>query len=274
MSGHGTDGKLIDGYLREVEASLRVDAERKRQIVGELRSHLREKAADLKRRDMARSDEDVEREVLAELGDPRTLALAYEPEGVAVLKDQAGRTVHRFSEAVGRGAKAVGRKAGKALKVVAIALAVMLALGLVVAGWAYYEFKPYLTALAEEGDPVYSYSERCAGTPCFGTTANDTFYVSEKAKNVWLQVELHGTRPDRGGEALSNGTVTLRIQDATGDVRLDRTFTMSNGSIVDHEVSWSAEAGNWTVLVELAGFQGWVSVDVHATSVNGPWRDD
>lgn len=277
---------LTENYLREVEHSLRADADRKRQIIDELRSHLQEKIDDIKRANPERSYEDIEREVLHDFGSPRDLALAYEPEGVAVLKNNAGDTVLRVGQAVGRGAtyvatdlapraaRAAGRNAGRALKVIGITLAILLVTALGVAGWAYYEVKPYLGAIAEDGLPVYDYSESCSGTPCSGLLPAGSFYVKSEARQLRFELDIDPVHPsgaERGTPHVGAGSVTVTVTDPTGVQAYNRTVLMTNGSSVRHDATWAALEGNWTVAIAFDGFQGDVRVEAYTWSA--PWRD-
>lgn len=263
---------LIEDYLRQVEASLRAESPRRRQIVDELRSHLRDKVGDLQRERPDRPVEEVEREVLNGLGSARDLALAYEPEGVAVLKNKAGDTVVRVGSAVGRGARAVGRGTGRALRWLAIAVAFLLVLGTGVAIWAYYEFKPYITALAEESDPVYDHAETCSGTPCSGVIPGDTFFVGAHAAEVKLDLDIWPEWDGRDHRYVGGGSVTLRVLDPSGVARFNDTFHMTNATEVSKRTTWAAVAGNWTVEYELRDFVGALDLEMYA--VAKPWRDE
>lgn len=263
---------LIDDYLREVETTLRADATRRRLIVDELRSHLDEKVADEQaaRPDVPRAD--IERDVLRGFGSARDLALGYEPEGAAVLYNKAGDTVLRLGQAVGRGAAAVGRNTGRALKWVAVALAGLLVIALGVGAWAYTEVKPYIPAIIDQSQPSYEYYERCAA-PCNGATAPDTFYVHPDARSLRFDVQVHGVHPSRWehDEHVGNGTVHVTVTDPNGTLLLDRAFAMTNEGSIRHEASWAAVPGNWTIAYRFDGFVGAVGVETYAMSF--AWRE-
>ena len=262
---------LIDNYLREVEASLRADPARKRHIVEELRAHLHEKVADLQRAHPERSREDVEREVLHDIGSARDLALGYEPEGTEVLRNRAGDTVLRLGQAVGRGAKAAGRGAGKVLKVVAITLAVVLVVAMGVGAWAFYEFKPQLLAMANDASPVYSYSETCRGAPCDGSIPTATFHVHDDARQVRFEMDLWPTYSSGGRTQIGGGGVSISVSDPNGGVAFERTLNMTNATRVHHDLTWAAVPGNWTIAVQYDQFVG--EVHLHARTWSAPWAD-
>jgi len=265
--------RLIDDYLREVETSLRVDASRKRQIVDELRTHLAEKVEDVAQGDPSRPLAAVEQEVLREFGNPRDLALAYEPEGAAVLTNSAGDIVLRLGKAVGRGARVVGRSTGTALKWIAIGLAALLAVSLGVGAWAYYEVKPFIPAIIEQSEPTYQYFERCAQTPCNGAPPPDTFFVRPEAKTVRLDLNAYSVHPsDDRSEHVANGTVRVRVTDPAGEVRFDRPINMSGDAATYYETSWSAIPGNWSVAYDFDGFVG--AIDVETYAIAFPWADE
>lgn len=271
---------LIEDYLREVEASLRVDAARKRQIVDELRTHLTEKVADMQATMPERSVFEIEQEILREFGNPRDLALAYEPEGTAVLTNAAGNIVLRVGKAVGRGARVVGRSTGTFLKWTAVALAVLLVISLGVGAWAYYEMKPYIPALIDSNDPVYEYYEICSATPCNGAAPADTFYIHPEAQSVRFDLDVHPVRvsDERADNMSTNGTVRIVVADPDGGVRYNRTFELaplrasehryaSSGGASYQEMSWAAVPGNWTVSYEFHDFVGSVSMTTYAVSL-------
>ncbi|HUR68000.1 MAG TPA: hypothetical protein VM370_02050 [Candidatus Thermoplasmatota archaeon] len=261
---------MIDEYLREVESSLRVDAARKRQIVDELRSHLTEKVDELQAAEPMRARADIEQMVLRDFGDPRDLALAYEPEGGAVLMNSAGEIVLRFGKAFGRGAVAAGRGAGKALKWVAIGLAGLLIISVGVGAWAYHEVKPYIPSIIEQSEPAYQFSQSCHETPCNGVVPTDAFYVHPEARKVRFDLEVWPVHDDDGNH-VGNGTIRVTVTDNNGTLRFDRTFNGTDGYFSE-ETSWAAGAGNWTLSYAYEGFRGSVSVQAYAISV--PWGDD
>jgi hypothetical protein len=265
--------RLIEDYLREVDASLRVDATRKRHILDELRSHLTEKTEELHSGSPERPVEDIEREVLREFGSARELALAYEPSGVVVLTNEAGDIVLRLGKAVGRGAKAVGRSTGTILKWTAVALAVLLVTSLGVGAWAYYEVKPYIPSIIEQSEPSYQYYEKCADTPCSGAPPADVFYVSTDARSVRFDVNVYSVHKtgDRDRH-YGNGTLQVSVVDPTGVKLFDRTFNNSEGASAHQEMRWAAVEGNWTVAVAYDGFIG--AVDVEAYAITFPWGDE
>lgn len=253
--------RIIDNYLREVEASLRADRARKSQIIDELRSHLAEKVNDLQATDPARDRAEIERDVLREFGSPQELALAYEPEGTAVLRNQAGDIVLRVGKAAARGT-------GKVLKGLAIALAFLLVLAVGVGAWAWYEIKPNIPAIVEQSQPLYEYYERCADTPCNGELPNDTFYVRPNVTTVRFDLRVsavtdhldNGTR-DRVG----NGTVHVTVRDANGTALLDRDFSLTEDAAAHHSIGWAAVPGNWTVSYRFDGFRGAVDAEAYVS---------
>ena len=255
---------LIEDYLREVQASLRVDATRKRQIADELRTHLTERVADELADDPSRPRDDVEREVLRDFGNPRDLALAYEPEGgEPVLLNQSGDIVLRLGRASARAAKAVGRGTTKVLKVTAIVLAGLLVVALGVGAWAYYEIKPYIPTIVESQEPVYSYSEGCA-TACSGAYPPDTFSVREGAETVRFDLRVRYDHDWETDERVGAGNVTVRIADPSGALRFERTLSVDNETRFHHEASWASMPGNWTASYEFDGFVGHIELETYA----------
>lgn len=271
---------IIEDYLREVEASLRVDATRKRQIVDELRSHLSDKVAEMRAAQPERSIFEVEQEVLREFGNPRDLALAYEPDGTAVLTSAAGNIVLRVGKAVGRGAAAVGRGTGRAIKWIAVAIGVLLVISLGVGAWAYYEVKPHLAEIIESTEPVYRYYESCPDVPCSGASDADIFYVAPDARYVRFDLDVYRghVHLDEGEtREIPNGTLRIVVLDPEGAARYDRTFnatpSVSGGSygagggwsgLADQELSWAPMAGNWSVQYTFHDFLGSIGVRAYA----------
>lgn len=253
---------IVEDYLREFESSLRVEPARRRQIVDELRSHVQEKVSDLARTsDAARVD--LERAVLADLGSPRDLALAYEPEGHAVLKNQAGEVVLRLGGAVGRGARAVGRGMGAFLKWAAVAMGILLVIAIGVGVWAFYEVRPVLQEMAAGASPIYDYGESCEGTPCNGQVPGDRFYVPENTTSLRFHLEAYGPWRD---DANATGTVRVVVQDPQGNVAYNRTLTLSEDSSSSATAQWAPTPGNWTVSYEFDAFRGRVEARAYASS--------
>jgi hypothetical protein len=257
---------LIDDYLREVESTLRVDAARKRQIVDELRSHLRDKTLDLAREDPAMPQEEVERRVLAEMGSPRDLAFGYEPDGSTTVMTSAGETILRIGAAVGRGT-------GRVLKWVAIGMAVLLVLAIGVGIWAFYEVKPFAEAIASESDPVYYFEETCRGTPCNGAMPSDTFFVTNATKTIRFELDLYHVHGENTDVQVGNGTVHILVRSPDNATRLDRQLNMTNATSLSTEMTWAAQPGEWSVSVSFEGFQGNIALQAYARAV-WPGSDD
>lgn len=252
---------LIEDYLREVASALRVDAARKKQIVDELRAHLTEQAADLEQTRPGASRADVEREVLARFGNPRDLALAYEPEGAAVLRNQAGEVVLRLGTAVGRGARATARGASVVLKWFAVAVSALLVLTVALGVWGFYEVRPVIEALVEQSLPAYEHLKSCAPSPCDGNVTGDPFFVANDTKSVRLVIRSTTGPPPPGG--MDAGSVRVVVADAAGTIVLDRTFTAQDGI----ETRLAPSEGNWTVSYDYRGFQGDIHVIAYAMNL-------
>lgn len=263
---------ILDDYLREVEATLRVEPERKRQIVDELRSHLAEKVEELRRGQPERGLAEIEREVVNDFGSPRELALAYHPEG-PVLQNSAGDVVLRLGQAVGRGTVAVGRAVGRGtglfLKWLAIAVAALLVIAIGLGIWAFYELRPVAEAIADQSQPIYSYYEGCEGTPCNGAFGNESFYVVPEARAVHFDIRV-GHPWEDGPNA--TGSVHVTVRDPSGEIKYDRLVMMNNETSFHQELRWAGTAGNWTVAYEFTEFLGVIDVETYAWSTL--WRND
>lgn len=104
---------LIEDYLHKVEQVLGGDPAWRAEIVGELRSHLREKVADLARANPDWETEGIHREVIRDFGSPKDLALAYAPETGTVVRSRATgevmlripATAAKVGHAIGKGTK-------------------------------------------------------------------------------------------------------------------------------------------------------------------------
>lgn len=252
---------LIEDYLREVSATLRVAPDRKRQILDELRTHLREKLDDERSQDPDAPVGDVERRVLADFGSPRDLALAYEPEGQVVLKNSAGDIVLRVGRAVGRGT-------GRVVKWTAITLAALLVIAIGVGIWAFYEVRPLVETMASQAMPVYDYEETCPQTPCNGANGRDIFFVGNNTKEVRLTVNVAPPWRDEGN---GTGRVYVVLFDPAHARVFERNFTVTNESSGSREIRFASFPGNWTVEVEYFEFRGEVRVEAYAYALG--WRD-
>ncbi|HWG91328.1 MAG TPA: hypothetical protein VNZ52_10825 [Candidatus Thermoplasmatota archaeon] len=251
---------IIEDYLRDVETSLRAPPEQKKLIVTELRGHLQEKLADLRAAAPDRADDDLAREVVRDLGNPHDLALAYTPEGGAVLKNSTGDTVLRVGKAVGRGA-------GKVLKYTAIGLAVLLVIGVGAGVWAYYEIKPLIEKNAPY--PLYSIDPTCSH-PC-NTSQSQSFYVHPEAREVRMSLSAHGPG-DFDERRPIHGTLHVLVTAPDGTVKYNHTFTALRST--HEEITWSAAQGDWTVAYRLESFEGALNVDVIAIGLpKDAWFD-
>jgi hypothetical protein len=259
---------LIEDYLREVEASLRIEPHRRAQVVDELRSHLREKVAERQGEDPLRPLEDVEREVLNEMGSPRDLAFAYEPDGAPVLVNRSGDTVLQVGKAVGRGAstavRAVGRGTRRALKGLAVALAVLLALAVVGGAWAYYELKPYALAAAEDSRPVYAFYQYCGEGPCDALDERNAFHVKPEARDVRFAFSFSPASFE--GNWTASGDLSVTFLDPEGHVVYARNLSLSAAQSFNQEIRWAAAPGNWTVSIRAADLVGQVEVRAYVTT--------
>lgn len=262
---------LLEDYLAKVDASLRVDPERKRLIVDELRAHLHDRIAD----ESAQSGEPhdaIVRRVLADMGSPTDLALAYDEEG-AVLRNVAGEVVIRLSRALGRGAsyvathappaaRAVGRGASRLFKVLAVVAVVALVVVAGVAVWAYYEVRPHIPSIVESSTPAFSYAERCDGTPCHGTAPGGRFHVGPDAQHVRLDVDVWASRTTD-----AQGNVTILVSDPDGVERFNHTYSLDAQDRAHQEQRLAAAPGEWRVALVYDGFRGSVDVEVYAYTV-------
>lgn len=268
---------LTEDYLREVEATLRVEPARKQQILDELRGHLQEKVNDLKTAAPDRTYADIEHEVIHDLGSARDLALAYTAEGDAVLQNRAGDTVLRLTSAMGRGATTAARvvreSGGKALKVIAIGLGVCLLLAVALGAWVYVEYGPMILTAASEAEPVFEHSESCA-MAC-ENVYSQRFLVKPEATQVRFEVEIWGHRGD-SSTRVAAGTVHITIIDANGTVRYDRALNATSGAMLDSRATWAATPGEWTADVRVEGFVGHLHARTWASSTplaeSAAWR--
>lgn len=250
---------IVENYLQRLHARLRGDAEQKTAIVNELRAHIEEKIADSWRERPELTREEVAREVLNDLGDADTLAVAYSPQGME-LRDRAGEVVVSVGRAVGRGAVAVGRGAVPVVKWLAISLAAFIVLAVGVGIWAFYEVRPYVEDLVEKNAPYPLYSLSCASQGCSADPAGQAFFVHPDAREVRLDVSLWDDRDDRG-----NGSVHVTLLEPDGMARFDRTFTAHDDGYSGEEVTFAAVPGDWTVRVDFGPtFQGRLDVEVYA----------
>lgn len=241
---------IIDDYLQEVRRSLEAGPREKRQILRELRSHAEDRVDDLRSRDPDLGREEAAQQVLRDLGSPRDLALSYGPEGKE-LKNDRGETLFRIGRAAAEGTKTVAKAVG-------IVLAVLLVVALVVGAWAWYEVVPEAKTYAPY--EVYDHSRNCQNNRC-SSSATDTFSVHEDARDVKFEVSvLYGS---------SNlGQVDIQVTDPSGNTRMDRTYSGSNGDSQSDDWTWGPEQGEWTVQVDYTAFQGTFSA--HGWTIGAP----
>jgi hypothetical protein len=246
-------GSIIEDYLREVDATLQVDAARKRAIVDEMRAHLREKVDDLARDEPARPREDIERQVVGDFGNPRDLALAYGSDGTVVNRT-TGEVVLEVGRAVGRGTgrvlRGAGRGLGTFLKWAAVAVAILLVLSIGVGVWAFYELKPLVEKNAPV--PVLEFHETCREI-CNYTLDSLVFLVHDGTREVRFDLDVRHA-------ANSTGVVTVRVANPNGTA-FEQAFPADGTRDADMHQTFAPLPGEWRVTVEFVGFTGRVALD-------------
>lgn len=260
-------GDTIEHYLREVGAGLRVDDARKRPILDELRAHLYEKVHDLARADPSRDRDELERQVVADFGDARDLALGYTPEP-ALVRRTTGEVVLEVGRAVGRGTekalRATGRGLGVFVKWLAIALAVMLVLTVGVGVWAFYEIKPLVEKNAPV--PVFERHDACSAA-CNHSVDALTFYVHPEAREVRFDLDVSHAKN-------STGVVVVRVQDPNGTLVFDEAFPANGTSHASVHQTWGPQAGDWRVSLEYVSFRGYVDAEAWTVGLPAHALDD
>lgn len=238
--------RIVEDYLREVEAALKTDGATKRQIVSELRAHIQEKMGDVSREMPGATPDEVARTVLRDFGNPRDLAVAYEPRET-VIRKSTGEVILRIGRAVGRGTKSF-------LKWTAIAIAFLLVLATGIGIWAWYEVKP----IVEKNAPysVYSYDEQCELSSCSSTPVEQSFFIHSGAREV--RMDVHVTH-----DYVSVGAVKITVKDPSGTVKYDKTFTSSSGRTASQEVAWGPAVGDWHITYQFTGFDGNVGIRIY-----------
>lgn len=245
--------KVIDEYLAEVGRSVRVEPARRRAIVAELRAHLVDKMRDEKRRFPARSDDEIARAVVADFGDPRELAVAYDGSGAALVQRvSTGEVVLRVGRAAGRGMKAVA-------KWFAIVVACLLVLAIALGGWVYYEVKPIVAENTPY--PIYSTSKSCKISDCASLSEAQRFHVHENAREVRMSLKVDAEK--------GLGNVNIVVKDPAGRVKYDQSFASSGTSAqrTTEHLTWGPEPGEWSIAYRYMAFQGNVSVEIFAVGL-------
>lgn len=237
---------ILEDYLRAVERSLRVPAREREQIIGELRAHVHDRAADLRASAPDISEADALRRALDAIGPPASLALAYNG-GVTEVRSARGETLLRISRAVGRGT-------AKAIKWTAISIAFLLVLGSVVAYVAYQEAKPHIAR--EYSRTVYREEKTCSTVGgCDDVLATGSFDAPSDAHTVKVRISGY----------VQWGTLSIEIVDDEGAKVFEKTFARAASvSILDEQLTWRAADGPWKVTVTSTGYQGHVHIEARA----------
>lgn len=278
----------FDRFLREVDSHLTLDPAERKQVLGELRSHLAETASEMQIVDPDRSVDDIQAQVVDDFGAPADLALAYNPRGSVVLTDASGATVLTFSaavtkagkmagevarsgaravgrgaEAVGRSAGAVGRGAGRAVKIGFLSFVVLLGVallsGTIVAVVLFDDIRDIVESNVDEH--LYSSSVDCRNLNCSGARGSTSFYLFEGAKGLTYDFDLHAA------EANATGTALLQIYDPSGRLVLNRTFDATGEHRNIERGDFQPAPGYWEVRLVFAGYNGQASIDVWATGL-------
>lgn len=242
---------IIDGYLEEVTRSLRARPSEREKIERELRSHLLHQLSEYREQDPEASDEEIQRQVVQEFGNPRDLALAYTDEG-AEIRDPAGETLLRIGRAVGRGTRT-------ALKWMGIgALALLLIVGSL-GVWAFYEARPVILDIVSNyvENEAFNYQERCGPSPCTVAPPTQTFHVPEGVREVKLDIDLLDTRRSE-----LSGQAVVQLSDPNGEVVFQRVFDVDGRTQASVATELAPVAGNWTIEMELSEFTGWFRVHI------------
>lgn len=264
---------LINSYLARVEAKLQVDEASKRQILKELRAHLKDRVDEERAARPDAPEEEVVQEVLNDFGSPDDLALAYTPQGTT-LRDKAGRTlvtlpvvvkgvgraVKTGGTAAAKGAAAVGRGilafASRVVVPVLIAVLVLAAIGLVVGFFLFDD----ITALVAAHTPeeIYQESVRCTDTACDRVFTGQFHVAADRFDRLVLDAYIDRGNPDQAGA----GTAQILILAPDGTELLNRTAGPGDPARVWLDATWSPQEGPYTVQYEFTGFHGRVHLHV------------
>lgn len=237
---------IIEDYLREVERHLAPGSD-KASILQELRAHLGDKAADIRAQDPDVSPWDAERRAINSFGAPREVAAGY-----GALAQEPRRA--EVALALGRG---LARGTGKVVKGIAIAIAFLLVFGAAVAYVAWHEAKPVLESQMPRD--VYAHHDRCA-TPCNQTASERVFTVYNGTRELHFAVQTLIEAPQ--------GSVRVVLRDPEGNVRYERTLVAESlDQSFSERTSLPVLLGDWRVTTELAGFSGWLHLDVDGVGV-------
>ncbi|MGB0652237.1 MAG: HAAS signaling domain-containing protein [Thermoplasmatota archaeon] len=243
----------IKDYLNEVARHLNIGGTERRRILDELQSHLTDQVEELAREEPATDRRELQRRVLRDFGDPRELALSYEPNQT-VIRRSGGEVALRITQDVARGT-------GKVLKFTAIAALALIAIAMTAAVVLLLAYGDDIQEQAQvHGQERAYYDSRTCSDPCQGSSSGGTFFVHEDVREVEFSYDLR-EHPDN--TLLSS--VKMTVTDPSGDVRFEQTFT--NQDVSWTSMTWGPETGDWRIDYEFTAWEGTIRVDVLTTGL-------
>lgn len=244
----------IDDYLNEVKRHLAAPKADKSRILDELRSHLTDQVNDAVAAAGSKADADaITRQVLRDFGEPRELALSYEPERT-VIRDSKGEVALQVTRDVARGT-------GRVLKFTILTLLGIAGFVVLVGAFLTVFLADDFRELAQDyaPEPVYMHDRQCSD-PCNGVMDESSFFVHGNAREVRFDLSVMPW-PDTLTDPGNLGTVRIQVTDPSGDVRFDRTFTGNEGQEASN-IAWQPEQGDWSISYDYTLWRGAVDVEV------------
>ncbi len=243
---------MIDDYLQTVRRNLDLPMTRRDAIIDELRAHLDEAVQNEKAQDPGASDDDVQRRVLRDFGDPRQLAASYD-EGTSTVATPRGRVALEVTGSI-------ARSTGKVLKFGILTILGIAGVVLVVAAFLVVFLADDIRDFAETHapEPVFDHERTCT-SPCNGALDSQSFFIHNNAREVRFEFWIS---PDPDNEVAAQlASLHITVTDPSGDVRFDRTFTGTEGHQHSH-ITWSPEAGDWSIEYEYQNWEGSLDTEV------------
>ena len=240
----------LEEYLRSVEGNIaHIPREERETTIREMRSHLQERIAELRRSDAEMGEVEATERAIKGFGDPSDIGVSYGGEGAnvnhVVVNNRTGEVMLRVVRATGRVAAATGRGIGRTVKWILFALFALLFLTLGSVLTLLIVFQDDLREATPR--PIHSYSRDLENTD---GTRSSVFVVAEDVKEIRIHLTV----------ARSSGCAAITIRDPTDAVVFDST-----GDCDDLQTLLTFyQPGNWTVDYTYQGFYGHLDVDVYA----------
>jgi tetrahydromethanopterin S-methyltransferase subunit G len=239
----------VTAYLQAVANNLaHLPTEEREATMREMRSHLHDEIAELRRSDPGMGEIEATERALRAFGDPTEIGVSFGASGTKeVVNRRTGEVLVRVARMTGRVAIATGRGIGRTVKWI---LVLVFGIALLAIGSALTLLIVFQDDLREAAPrPIHTYARDLDDET---SARNTTFFVNPDVKEIRIHLNV-----DRAG---TQGCAAVTVRNPAGVSVFDTTGDCSD---VRTLLTFYDE-GRWTVSYEFTSFTGWIDLDVYA----------